>query len=89
MNTTKLPEGVTVHRALAYVEDGHPRQRLDLYLPALGYAAPLLVWIHGGAFRMGSKEDDVPLAMLERGYAIAALNYRLSRHAQFPDGGLA
>jgi acetyl esterase/lipase len=84
MNAAKPPEGVTVHRDLPYVENGHPRQRLDLYLPALGAAAPLIVWIHGGAFRMGSKEDRVPLEMLERGYAIASLNYRLSQHARVP-----
>jgi acetyl esterase/lipase len=84
MNAAEPPEGVTVHRDLPYVENGHPRQRLDLYLPALGADAPLIVWIHGGAFRMGSKEDRVPLEMLERGYAIASLNYRLSQHARFP-----
>jgi hypothetical protein len=28
-----LPEGATVHRDLAYVPDGHERQKLDLYLP--------------------------------------------------------
>src|SRR6187431_2278789 len=79
-----LPAGVVVHRDLAYVTGGHPRQRLDLYLPPESGSAPLIVWIHGGAFRMGSKEDRVPFEMLEQGYAIASLNYRLSQHAHFP-----
>ncbi len=79
-----LPTGVVVHRDLAYVTSGHPRQVLDLYLPAASSPAPLIVWIHGGAFRMGSKEDRVPFEMLEQGYAIASLNYRLSQHARFP-----
>ena len=79
-----LPAGVVVHRDLAYVSGGHPRQVLDLYLPDLGHATPLIIWIHGGAFRMGSKEDHVPFEMLEQGYAIASLNYRLSQHALFP-----
>ena len=79
-----LPAGVVVHRDLAYVSGGHPRQVLDLYLPDLGHATPLIIWIHGGAFRMGSKEDHVPFEMLEQGYAIASLNYRLSQHARFP-----
>jgi acetyl esterase/lipase len=69
-----FPAGVVVHRNLAYVSGGHPRQVLDLYLPDLGHAMPLIVWIHGGAFRMGSKEDRVPFEMLEQGYAIASLN---------------
>jgi acetyl esterase/lipase len=79
-----LPAGVIVHRDLAYVSGGHPRQMLDLYLPNLGDAMPLIVWIHGGAFRMGSKADRVPFEMLEQGYVIASLNYRLSQHAHFP-----
>jgi acetyl esterase/lipase len=50
---------VVAHRDLAYVSGGHPRQTLDLYLlPGTGLA-PLIVWIHGGAFRMGSKADHI------------------------------
>ena len=30
------PEGVTVHRDLAYVTNGHERQKLDLYVPNEG-----------------------------------------------------
>lgn len=76
--------GAVVHRNIAYVAGGHERQKLDLYLPPGAGPWPLIVWIHGGAFRMGSKEDHVSLEMLEQGYAIASLNYRLSQHARFP-----
>ena len=79
-----LPSGATVHRDLPYVTGGHPRQALDLYLPAQGRRLPLIVWVHGGAFRLGSKEDGVPVAYLRDGYAVASLNYRLSQHALFP-----
>ena len=79
---------ITVLRDLPYVRDGHQRQKLDLYLPAMGEKRPLIVWIHGGAFRMGSKEgnqhDIVPLPYVERGFAVASINYRLSQHAIFP-----
>ena len=78
------PEGTVVHRDLAYMVDGHPRQKLDLYLPRQGDSLPLIINIHGGAFRMGSKEDGVPLEYLARGYAVASINYRLSQHAVFP-----
>ena len=78
------PEGTVLHRDLAYVTDGHPRQKLDLYLPRVGDSLPLIINIHGGAFRMGSKEDGVPVEYLERGYAVASINYRLSQHAVFP-----
>ena len=49
---------------------------------------PLIVWIHGGAFRMGSKEGDadnpLPFDYLAQGFALASINYRLSQHAIFP-----
>jgi acetyl esterase/lipase len=79
-----LPEGTTVHRDLAYVPHGHERQKLDLYLPKEGEKLPLIINIHGGAFRMGSKADSVPIEYLARGYAVASINYRLSQHAKFP-----
>lgn len=81
---SSLPEGATVHRDLAYVSSGHARQKLDLYLPQAGTSLPLIINIHGGAFKMGSKEQGVPLAYLSQGYAVASINYRLSQHAKFP-----
>ena len=69
---------------LAYISAGHQRQKLDLYVPDNGDLLPLIIWIHGGAFRMGSKVDHVPLEFLELGYAVASVNYRLSQHAIFP-----
>jgi acetyl esterase/lipase len=79
-----LPAGAAAHGDLAYVANGHQRQKLDLYLPRAAGPLPLIVWIHGGAFRLGDKRDRIPAEMLEQGYAIASLNYRLSQHAIFP-----
>ncbi|MBN1508681.1 MAG: alpha-L-fucosidase [Sedimentisphaerales bacterium] len=80
----RLPEGAAAYRDLAYVPNGHARQKLDLYLPKEGQNLPLIINIHGGAFRAGSKEGGVPLQYLSRGYAVASINYRLSQHAIFP-----
>jgi len=79
-----LPEGTKVLKDLAYVPGGHERQKLDLYLPPTGSRWPLVVAIHGGAFRMGSKESEPAGAFVARGFAVAAINYRLSQHAVFP-----
>jgi acetyl esterase/lipase len=81
---TRLPEGTTVHKDLAYVRNGHARQILDLYLPPAERPLPLVVYIHGGAWTMGDKADAPPVEYLSRGYALAALDYRLSQHALFP-----
>lgn len=57
---------------------------LDLHLPSGRARAPLIVWVHGGAWRSGSRKD-MPLAKLvEAGYAVASVDYRLSTQAKFP-----
>ena len=50
----RVPGGVKAHRDIAYVENGHERQKLDLFLPEKsGAALPLLIWIHGGGWQAG------------------------------------
>jgi acetyl esterase/lipase len=83
-DTDKLLNDTIVHRDLAYVTAGHARQKLDLYLPSDRNDPPLVVLIHGGAFCMGSKEGEDPTPLLREGYAVAAINYRLSQHAIWP-----
>jgi acetyl esterase/lipase len=82
----KVPEGTKVYRNLEYVQGGHERQRLDLYVPKRPEGPlPTIVWVHGGAWLTGSKEGGGPaLRFLGKGYAVASINYRLSQHAQFP-----
>jgi acetyl esterase/lipase len=65
-----------------------PAQKLDIYLPNEGKDDfPVIVAIHGGAFKMGDKGDMQLNGMLEglkRGYAIVSINYRMSGEAIFP-----
>jgi acetyl esterase/lipase len=57
--------------------------KLDLHRPA-AEKPPLIVYVHGGAWRAGSRED-VPIAgLLAHGFAIASVDYRLSTQARFP-----
>ena len=79
-----VPEGVKVHRDLEYVEKGHARNKLDIYQPKSESALPVVVWIHGGAWQTGSKENCPALFLSEKGYAVVSVNYRLSGHAVFP-----
>ncbi|WP_148410046.1 alpha/beta hydrolase [Murimonas intestini] len=63
-------------------------QCLDIYLPDEGDGPfPLLVHIHGGGFAMGDKRDDhmdAYLSGIKRGFAVASVEYRLSKEAVFP-----
>jgi acetyl esterase/lipase len=80
----KLPEGTREFRDLRYGPHAE-RNTLDLFVPKSDAPLPLIVWVHGGAWQGGSKSGNNPaLAYLSRGYAVAAINYRLSQHATFP-----
>ena len=79
-----LPKGTAVHRDLAYVTNGHALQKLDLYVPKTDAKVPLIIFVHGGAFRGGDKRSESPARFLADGYAVASLNYRLSQDAIFP-----
>lgn len=65
-----------------------PAQKLDIYLPEEGNGPfPVILSIHGGAFKGGDKADGQLSPMLEglkRGYAVVSINYRLSGEAIFP-----
>jgi len=66
----------------------HKRNVLDLWRARSDEPAPLVVFIHGGGFRGGSK-DDISHVLIEnclhQGLSLAAINYRLSPEVAFPD----
>tara|TARA_R110002072_G_scaffold179059_1_gene335039 strand:+ start:88162 stop:89034 length:873 start_codon:yes stop_codon:yes gene_type:complete len=74
----------TVRKDIEFANvDGHSL-KLDLYLPAEVKSAPLVVWIHGGGWRGGSK-NNCPISWLtDDGYAVASISYRLTDKAIFP-----
>jgi acetyl esterase/lipase len=75
---------LTVLRDVEYARVGEHSLKLDLHLPIEKQRPPLIVWVHGGAWRSGSK-SNMPLSrMVEEGYAVASVDYRLSTDARFP-----
>ena len=68
--------------------DGRRAHRLDIYRPRAGCErAPVLVYIHGGAWVMGDKrEQGLPmmLHLAARGWVCVTVNYRLSPRVRFP-----
>jgi acetyl esterase/lipase len=71
-------------RDIPYVTGGHERQKLDLLLPAEPRHAPVILWIHGGGWVAGAKEQNPLRRLTDQGYVVAAMNYRYSTHAPFP-----
>lgn len=80
----RVPRGATIYRDIAYVADGHPRQKLDIYLPKGAENPPLMILVHGGGFKEGDKSEEDAAQWLKEGYAIASINYRFSWDAVFP-----
>ena len=69
---------------IEYARVGELPMKLDLHLPAGKARSPLIVWVHGGAWRSGSK-SDMPLGrLIDEGFAVASVDYRLSTQAKFP-----
>jgi acetyl esterase/lipase len=79
------PSTMDIHRNLTYATpDGIPLT-LDLYLPKNAIRPPpMVIWIHGGGWEAGSKENGCPVALARAGFAGASINYRLSEQAIFP-----
>lgn len=80
-------DGVTVIRDQAYGDDA--RHRLDVYKPdSLAAPAPVLVFMHGGAFKFGDKSmrDNVGYHFARAGLITVIPNYRLAPAHQWPSG---
>jgi acetyl esterase/lipase len=82
------PPGLKVVADFDYGGAGNPRQKLDLYLPEKPSKdlRPVIVFIHGGGWQGGSKEDGrVIFPLLDDGvYAGASIGYRLTGEAIWP-----
>jgi acetyl esterase/lipase len=57
---------------------------LDLYKPPAPQAGPLIVYIHGGAWRSGSRKEMPLKNLVSFGCSVASVDYRLSTAARFP-----
>lgn len=72
---TKAPPPQTLY----YGKDS--LQGIDLWVPEGAKNAPLVLFVHGGGWKRGSKNNAMgramPAHMLEQGYAFASIDYRL------------
>ncbi len=84
LNATVHSGGVTPIRAVPY--GAHPRQSLDIYRQPGTQAAPVVVFLHGGAWRTGSRQEYrfMGLALARMGFVGVIADYRHFPDAPFP-----
>lgn len=86
----------TIYKDITYKEQNGQEQKLDIYMPLdnSNKNIPVTVFIHGGAWIKGDKEEifsttdvyDVIDKLRNSGYAVISINYSLlSESAHFPD----
>lgn len=79
----------TVERNITYCTGDGIALMLDMHYPkAMSRPAPILVYVHGGSWSSGDKNDwhgmvDVP-ELLSRGYLVASVDYRHAPEWKFP-----
>jgi acetyl esterase/lipase len=78
-------EGLRASADVPYGE--HPRQKLDVYIPATRVTgAPIVVFFYGGSWNSGDKADYafVGKALASRGFVTVIADYRLVPEVRFP-----
>ena len=76
-----VPQAPVVHLDLTY--GNHERHKLDIYAPENASGLPVLLYIHGGAWKIGNKRlvDNKPQFFTSQNWIFVSANYRL-----LPDG---
>ncbi len=78
--------GVDLTRDVPYRDTGRRAHLLDVYRPRAFAPRPALLYLHGGAFTMLSKDTHriMALAFASRGYVVFNANYRLAPRHRYP-----
>lgn len=84
--TISAPRSVSCIAGIPYVRRPAGSLLLDLYLPGNAGKVPLVLYLHGGAWVMGSRKDhpDRLRNLAGQGIVVAALSYRPAHLAPFP-----
>ncbi|MCM8525472.1 MAG: alpha/beta hydrolase [Lentisphaeraceae bacterium] len=81
----KLPEHIKKIANIEFAKEGDKSLQLDLYLPKNSTEkVPVIMWVHGGGWLKGSRTKAKGLWLVEHGYAIASISYRLTTEAIWP-----
>ena len=83
-------DGCSAIRDIAY--GAHPRQVLDVFKPDVAKGAPVVIFVHGGAFVRGDRNVDAEIYsntlwwFARKGVIGINMEYRLAPEAMYPGG---
>lgn len=83
----EVPDSIEEFKNIEYKNVGEVSLKLDIYkLKKQKNPAPVLIFIHGGAWRTGKRSDYLPylIDFAKQGYVTATVSYRLVKKAKFP-----
>lgn len=81
-----IPDGVRFHQDVVYGHGGSGNLMMDILQPEEAVGSPAMVFIHGGAWSGGRRQDYYAYThhFAALGYVTATVSYRLSGEAPFP-----
>ncbi len=83
----EIPGNLDVYQNITYKTVDTVQLQLDIYKKkSIKKPTPTLVFIHGGAWKKGKRQDYLPylIDFAEKGYITVTVSYRLSSVATFP-----
>lgn len=87
-NQLQILTNLVYLREIEYGRGGERTLKMDILHPRNlpEEAMPALIWIHGGGWCQGSKEEGIKwlIPFAKQGYFCASIEYRLSHEAYFP-----
>ncbi len=83
----EVPGNIDVYKDITYKSIDTVQLKLDIYRKKdIKKPTPVLVFIHGGAWKKGKRQDYLPYLVdyAKKGYITVTISYRLSPVATFP-----
>ncbi len=83
----EVPADIEAFKDIEYKKVNDVSLQLDIYRrKELPTPAPTIIFIHGGAWRTGKRQDYLPYLIdyAEKGYIAVTVSYRLQQVAKFP-----
>jgi len=75
---------VEIKRDIVFAQPDGVNLLLNLHLPKAVQQPPLVMFIHGGSWKNGNRNNCKVAWLAAKGYAVASIEYRVSTEALFP-----